>query len=44
MHILVEKPLAASLQDCDAMLLAAKQHRVTVGTVSQRRLPCGSAG
>ncbi|MDY3559249.1 Gfo/Idh/MocA family oxidoreductase [Gemmata sp. JC673] len=36
-HVLVEKPLAASLADCDAMLAAARQSGVTLGTISQRR-------
>lgn len=36
-HVLVEKPLAASLADCDAMLAAAQQNRVHLGVVSQRR-------
>ena len=37
MHVLVEKPLASSLQDCDAIIAAAKEYGVTLGTVSQRR-------
>src|ERR1035441_3110342 len=36
-HVLVEKPLAASLADCDAMIEAAARHRVKLGVVSQRR-------
>jgi predicted dehydrogenase len=36
-HVLVEKPLAASLADCDAMLAAARKSGVTLGVVSQRR-------
>ena len=36
-HVLVEKPMAASLQDCDAMLAAATRNGVQVGAVSQRR-------
>lgn len=41
-HVLVEKPLAVSLGDCDAILAAAGASGVTVGTVSQRRFypPC----
>jgi len=41
-HALVEKPLAASLADCDAMLAAARASQVTLCTISQRRLypPC----
>ena len=36
-HVLVEKPLAATLRDCDAMLLASKKAGVTLGVISQRR-------
>ena len=41
-HVLIEKPLAASLEDCDAILEAAEKHGVQVGTVVQRRYyaPC----
>src|SRR5208282_2641993 len=41
-HILIEKPLASSLEDCDAILQAAKEHGVNVGVISQRRFyaPC----
>jgi UDP-N-acetyl-2-amino-2-deoxyglucuronate dehydrogenase len=36
-HVLVEKPFAASLADCDAMLTAARKSSVTLGVISQRR-------
>lgn len=36
-HILVEKPLASSLEDCDAMLKAAEKNGVTLGVICQRR-------
>ena len=36
-HVLVEKPLAATLADCDAMLAAADASGATLGVVSQRR-------
>jgi UDP-N-acetyl-2-amino-2-deoxyglucuronate dehydrogenase len=36
-HVLVEKPLASSLADCDAMLAAAREGKVILGTISQRR-------
>jgi predicted dehydrogenase len=36
-HVLVEKPLAASLVDCDAMLAVARKSGVTLGVISQRR-------
>jgi predicted dehydrogenase len=41
-HVLIEKPLASSLEDCDAILNAAKEHGVKVGVISQRRFyaPC----
>lgn len=41
-HVLVEKPLAASLADCDAMLAAAKANHTMISTVCQRRFypPC----
>jgi len=41
-HVLVEKPLASNLADCDAMLEAARDRSVKLGVVSQRRFfaPC----
>jgi len=41
-HVLIEKPLASSLKDCDAILCAAKECGTKVGMVSQRRFyaPC----
>jgi len=41
-HVLIEKPLASSLEDCDAILDAAKKSGVKIGTVCQRRFyaPC----
>jgi predicted dehydrogenase len=41
-HVLVEKPLASTLADCDAMLAAAKAGGAMIGTVCQRRFypPC----
>lgn len=37
-HVLVEKPLAANLADCDAMIEAARKASVRLGVISQRRL------
>jgi predicted dehydrogenase len=36
-HVLVEKPMAASLADCDAMIAAARESGVQLGVISQRR-------
>ena len=36
-HVLIEKPLASSLADCDAILDAAEQNGRKVGTIVQRR-------
>jgi predicted dehydrogenase len=36
-HALVEKPLAASLADCDAMLAASRKAGTVLGVISQRR-------
>lgn len=40
--VIVEKPLASSLADCDAMLAAAQKGGATLGTLCQRRFypPC----
>ena len=42
LHVLVEKPLAASLADCDAILAAARAGGGTLGVICQRRFfePC----
>src|SRR5215469_3520511 len=37
-HSIVEKPLASSLLDCDAMISAAKEANVKLAMISQRRL------
>lgn len=41
-HVLVEKPLASSLEDCDAIIQAAQEHNAVLGTICQRRFytPC----
>lgn len=41
-NVLIEKPLASSLEDCDAMLSAAKEAGKQIGIISQRRFysPC----
>ena len=36
-HCLVEKPLASSLQDCDAMIEVCRKNGVKLGVVTQRR-------
>jgi predicted dehydrogenase len=36
-HVLVEKPMAATVADCEAMLAAARSSGVTLGVISQRR-------
>jgi UDP-N-acetyl-2-amino-2-deoxyglucuronate dehydrogenase len=36
-HVLVEKPMAATLADCDAMLAASRKAGVILGVISQRR-------
>ncbi len=36
-HVMIEKPMAASLADCDAMLQAARKSGVTISVMSQRR-------
>ncbi len=36
-HVLVEKPLATTVADCDAMIAAARLNKVRLGVVSQRR-------
>jgi UDP-N-acetyl-2-amino-2-deoxyglucuronate dehydrogenase len=37
-HAIVEKPLASSLEDCDAMIAAARAGGRTLAMISQRRL------
>lgn len=37
LHVMVEKPMAASLADCDRMLRAAEKSGVTLSVMSQRR-------
>jgi predicted dehydrogenase len=36
-HVLVEKPLAATLADCDAIIAASEKSGVQLGVISQRR-------
>jgi UDP-N-acetyl-2-amino-2-deoxyglucuronate dehydrogenase len=37
-HVLLEKPMASSLDSCDRMLEAAAKYNIKLGVVSQRRL------
>jgi predicted dehydrogenase len=37
-HVLIEKPLASSLKDADAIIAAAQEAGVKLGVISQRRL------
>ncbi len=37
-HVIVEKPLAVSLEDCDRMIRMAADRRLNLGMISQRRL------
>lgn len=41
-HVLIEKPLASNLEDCDSILEASYKYNVKVGTIVQRRFykPC----
>ncbi|MEN8230374.1 MAG: Gfo/Idh/MocA family oxidoreductase [Bacteroidota bacterium] len=36
-HVLVEKPLASTLQDCDTMIESARNANLKLGVISQRR-------
>jgi UDP-N-acetyl-2-amino-2-deoxyglucuronate dehydrogenase len=36
-HVIVEKPLASTLADCDAMIAASKKYGKKLGVISQRR-------
>jgi len=36
-NVLIEKPLASSLEDCDAMLESSKKHGKQIGVMCQRR-------
>ena len=36
-HVLVEKPMASTLQDCETMIAAANENNKKIGVVSQRR-------
>jgi len=36
-HVLVEKPLASSLEDCDAMIGSSRETGCKIGVISQRR-------
>jgi UDP-N-acetyl-2-amino-2-deoxyglucuronate dehydrogenase len=36
-NVLVEKPLASDLQDCDEIIKACKENQVRLGVISQRR-------
>ena len=41
-NVIIEKPLASTLQDCDDIIAVAKQKKLCVGTMGQRRFykPC----
>jgi len=41
-NVLIEKPLAVSVSDCDAIIAAGEKNHVTIGTIVQRRYynPC----